>query len=126
MYHVDIVNSGGSDFKVRSGEYKFTIDTKGGGINPSATLLASLGACAGVYIRKYAEGSKLGIGEFSISVDAEFAKEGCVYFKDIKISIDLKGADIDERRKEALLRFVRNCPVHNTLRNNPNVAVEII
>jgi len=125
MYHVDITNAGDSIFKVKSANYEFTVDTKGNGITPPDTLLASLGTCIGVYIRKYAEGLKLEIEEFSISVSADFAEDKPVRFKDIKVLIDLKGLELDEARKNGLLRFIQNCPVHNTIENSPSINIEL-
>jgi len=126
MYHVDIINSGNSSFQVRSKDYELVIDTKGQGITPPDALLAALGSCVGVYIRKYSEGAKLNIKEFSVSVDAEFSKEAPVCFKEIKVSVDLKGSQIEEPRKKALLEFVKNCPVHNTLKEKPLVEIKLI
>lgn len=39
---------------------------------------------------------------------------------------DLKGAVLDERRRKALLEFVKNCPVHNTLKVNPLVDIKLV
>jgi len=125
MYHVDVVNSGDYSFQVKSKGYEFVVDIKGNGVTPPDALLASLGSCVGVYIRKYAEGANLALGEFAISVDADFCKESPMRFKNINISIDLKGAAFDKRRQMAILDFVKNCPVHNTLKNNPEVSIKI-
>ena len=48
MYHVEVTGTGASAFKVKSKDYEFIIDTKGKGITPADTLLASLGSCIGV------------------------------------------------------------------------------
>lgn len=126
MYHVDIINAGGSGFKVKSKDAEFRIDTKGAGdMTPPDTLLASVGSCIGVYIRKYCDGSKLPVGGFSVAIDADFTKEPPFRFKEIKVSIDLKGAALDDRRKKALLEFIKNCPVHNTLKGNPDFDIKI-
>ncbi|MCX5702974.1 MAG: OsmC family protein [Candidatus Omnitrophica bacterium] len=125
MYHVDIVNAGEYSFKVKSKDYEFLVDTKGKGITPPDTLLASLGACVGVYLRKYAEGVKLMLPEFSISVDADFSKEAPICFRKINVSVDLKGMQLDDRRLKAMHEFVKNCPVHNTIKNNPEVEIKI-
>ncbi|MFH1398354.1 MAG: OsmC family protein [Candidatus Omnitrophota bacterium] len=125
MYHVDIVNNGDSQFKVKSNDYELMIDTKGNGITPPDALLASLGTCVGVYLHKYAQGAKVELKQFSISVDAEFTKEPPYCFREIKVNINLKGVVLEEQRKEALLRFIKNCPVHNTLKADPAVIIKI-
>lgn len=127
MYHVDIANDGGYEFKVKSSQYEFNVDMKGAqGVTPPDALLASLGSCMGVYIRKYIEGAKLSITDFNISVDAEFSKDPPVCFKKINVSVDLKGAKLDERRLKAMVEFIKNCPVHNTLKNNPEIEITLI
>lgn len=126
MYQVEVVHQKDYTFEVKSKDYQFKVDTKGEGITPPDALLASLGSCIGVYLRKYAEGSKLGIENFSINVAAEFSKEPPVCFKEIKVSLDLKGVQLDERRKKALLDFIKNCPVHHTLEANPSIEIKII
>ena len=125
MYHVDITNAGDYSFKVKSKDYEFVVDTKGKGITPPDALLASLGTCVGVYVRKYAEGAKLTLPEFNISVDADFSKETPVCFRKINVNVDLKGTQLDDRRMKAMHEFVKNCPVHNTIKNNPEVEIKI-
>lgn len=123
MYHVDIFNAGTSSFEVKSKDYAFVVDTKGGGITPPDTLLASLGTCIGVYMRKYAEGAKLTLAGFNISVSADFSKDEPVCFRKIDVRIDLKGAQWDERRLKAMVEFIKNCPVHRTLEQKPEVEM---
>ena len=125
MYHVDIANAGDYSFKVKSKDYEFLVDTKGKGMTPPDALLASLGTCIGVYLRKYAEGAKLALPEFHISVDADFSREGLVCFRKIDVKIDLKGVQLDERRLKVMHEFIKNCPVHNTLKQNPEIEIKL-
>lgn len=125
MYSVELTNKGNSTFLAKVKDYEFTIDTKGRGVTPPDALLASLGSCIGVYLKKYAEGAGLQLAGFTVKVDADFCKEPPIGFKRINVSIALPGADLDDRRKRAVLMFLRNCPVHNTLKGNPEVEVSI-
>lgn len=126
MYKVEIINSGGQLFNVTSAGHEFAVDMKGlSGITPPDVLLAGLATCLGVYLRKYADGAKLDLPSFSISAQAEFSKEQPVCFRAIEVSIDLKGAKPDERRVNAMLEFIKNCPVHNTLKNDPEIRIRI-
>ncbi len=125
MYGVIVSNKGGSAFQAKSKDSEFTIDTKGRGITPPDALLASLGSCIGVYLRKYAEGAKLDIGEFEISVEADLSMEAPVSFRQISVVITIKDKGLDERRQKAILDFIKNCPVHNTLRADPVVDIRI-
>ena len=125
MYKVEVTNKGDSVFNVKSKDYEFAVDTRGKGMTPPDTLLASLGSCMGVYIRKYAEGAKLDLGNFKIIVEADFDTEKPYRFQNIKATISLGSAILDDRRKAALLDFIKNCPVHNTLKSTPNIEVAI-
>jgi len=121
MYRVDIENNGEYAFKVKSEGYEVMVNPKGNGISPSAAFLASLGACIGVYIRKYIDSAKLNIKNFRINVKADFTKEPYVHFKEIHILIDLGGVYLEERRKNAFLKFIKNCPIHHTLKSSPEI-----
>ena len=125
MYAVEVTSYGDSSFKVCSKDYEFKVDIKGKGITPPDTFLASLGSCIGVYIRKYADGAKIALGEFKVKVEAEFSQEKPFRFDKINVFVDIKNGQLDERRKQALLAFIKNCPIHNTLNNNPDIDIEI-
>ena len=72
MYKAEITHKKDFIFSVKSGNVELAIDAKGkAGISPPDALLASIGSCLGVYIRKYAEGSGLALENFSINVEAE-------------------------------------------------------
>jgi putative redox protein len=126
MYRVEITSTNTSAFKVKSKGYEFFVDTKGKGITPPDTLLASLGSCIGVYLHKYLEGYKIPMGDFSITVESDLSKTPPFLFKDISVSIDLKGLQIDEQKRERLMEFIKNCPVHNTLETNPQIKMTLI
>jgi len=126
MYKVEVTGREGFLFKVNSNGYQFDFGPKGRGVSPSAAFLASLAGCIGIYIRKYAEGVKLPINEFCVNAEAELCRESPMRFENIKISIDLKGVRLEDRRKEALLRFIKNCPVHNTLKYPPVMEARVL
>jgi len=125
MYKVEIENRGDYRFDVRSKDYQFVVDTNGKGITPPDTLLASLGSCVGVYIRKYFESAKIAVPHFKVFVEGDLGKEAPYLFRAISVKIDMEGAPLDERRKTALLNFIKNCPIHNTLKANPAVEISI-
>jgi len=125
MYSVEVTHRQEMVFDISSEDHTFVIDAKAGeGATPPGVLLASLGSCVGVYLRKYSEGSGLRLENFRITVKAEFTPSP-LSFKTIQVAVDLKGADLDERRQKALLEFVKNCPVHNTLKGDPAVEIKI-
>lgn len=124
MYSVDITNDADYLFRVKSKDYEFPVDIKGKGMTPPDVLLASVGTCVGVYLRKYAEGAKIDLGRFTVKAQAEFSKDP-LCFKKIDIKIDLGGQKFDEKRIKAMLAFIRNCPIHNTLKANPEIEIGI-
>ena len=126
MYKVEVTHIKDLAFAVKAQEESFVIDAKGKGLTPLDALLSGLASCIGVYIRKYAEGVKLELNNFKVKVEAELDKTPPVLFKKIDVSVDLNGAQLDERRKDALLRFIKNCPAHGTLKGNPEIDVKII
>ena len=76
MYRVEVNHAKDLSFSVKSGNHEFIIDAKGAdGISPPDALLASVGSCLGVYIRKYAQGVKIALENFSMTFESEFTKE---------------------------------------------------
>jgi len=126
MYKIEVTHKQDLAFSVKVGESEFPVDAKGKGLTPLDALLAGLGSCVGVYIRKYAEGSKLNLENFKVNVYAELSKESPLCFRQINVDIDLKSCSIDERRQKALIEFIKNCPVHNTLKTNPLIEIKLI
>jgi len=116
-------------FIAQAGNHQLVIDQpkdKSGndeGMNPLEIFLVSLAACAGVYARSYCKNAQIDTKDLKISVTSELSQDNPRRFKDIQVKIIL-GQDIGERAK-ALLSFVRNCPVHNTLAGKPEVNFTI-
>lgn len=126
MYSINVKNTSGYAFDVSADGYTCKVDARAGGMTPPGMLLGALGSCIGVYIRKYADGAKLGLGEFEVRVEAEFTKVPPARFDNIRVMVDLKGNALDERRRRSLIEFVKNCPVHNTLSAHPAVEISLI
>lgn len=126
MYKVEVTHIKDLAFSVKAQEESFIIDAKGKGLTPLDALLSGLASCVGVYIRKYGEGVKLDLNNFKVLVEAELDKMPPVSFKKINVSVDLPDIGLDERRKEALLRFIKNCPAHGTLKGNPEIEIKIL
>lgn len=126
MHKVEVAHSRDFVFQVRTPSGELAVDAKAkDGVSPLDLLLASLASCVGVYIRKYAEGAKLDIQGFSVKVEAELSRDAPFSFRAINVTADLGSAVLDERRKKALTEFIKNCPVHNTLKSGPAVEFAI-
>jgi len=125
MYQVEITHNQDLAFTAKVGMSEFVIDAQGQGLTPLDALLAGLGSCIGVYVRKYAQGSKLDLKNFKVNVSAELDHQSPLSFKLINVQIDLKDSGLDERRQRALLEFIKNCPAHNTLKGNPVIEFKL-
>ena len=119
----------GTKFTAEARTHQFNIDQpkeKGGsdsGMKPLEVFLASLGSCIPVYAKKYCKDTNVDTSGLSVEVDAELGPDRPFMLKDIKIKIILN-KDLGPR-KESLLKFVKNCPIHNTIMGNPNIEITI-
>ena len=125
MYKVEVSHNQDMVFTAKAGKSELIIDAQGQGLTPLDALLAGLGSCIGVYIRKYAQGSKLDLKNFKVNVSAELSSLSPFSFKLIDVQIDLKNSGLADRRKRALLEFIKNCPAHNTLKGNPIIEFKL-
>lgn len=130
MYEVDVSCNESFKYTVKSLDYEVKVDfpapgAEREGITPPALLLASVGSCLGVYLERYLRGAKIKFEKFSINVKSDICEESPRYLKEIQVKIKLNGASLDKKRENALLEFVKNCPVHNTLMNKPKVNITI-
>ena len=127
MYKVRITGERTTEFRVKTDNYEFIIDSEGEkGITPPDTFLAGLASCMGVYIRKYGKNTGVDIRDFDVTLEAELSDEKPSRFKKIRAKINIRGAKLDEMRKKSIISFIKNCPVHNTLQHSPEIETEII
>lgn len=126
---VQIKYKEGVKFVAQARTHQFNIDQpkeKGGsdsGMNPSECFLVSLGGCVAFYARKYCKDTNIDPTGLAVTVDADFSQNRPYRFENIKIKISLN-QDLG-KRKDSFLRFVKNCPIHNTILGQPNIGIEI-
>lgn len=130
MYEVAVSYEGSFDYKVKSANYEIKVGlakTEGteDSIAPPALLLASVGSCMAVYLERYLNSAKIKFDKFSINVKSDIGKESPRYLRVIEVNIDIMPLELDGKRQEALLEFIKNCPVHNTLLNKPEVRITL-
>ncbi len=112
-------------FLAETPNHKIIIDQpkeKGGadeGMNPLEVFLAALGSCAGFYAKNYCQNSGIEAKGLEVTVSSSLTPDKPMRFQDIEVKISL-GSDIADR-KNPLLAFVKNCPVHNTIKSNPDI-----
>ena len=101
------------------------MDSESGNISPLETLLASLGGCMGVYVRLFQKRSGMEEGGFTINLSADLSKEKPSQFNIIKAEVVISGRELTEEQKDKLLKYVRSCPVHNTITSGPEIEISV-
>ncbi|MFV2032727.1 MAG: alpha/beta fold hydrolase [Gammaproteobacteria bacterium] len=108
--------------------------TKYGGTNlgptPYDLLLMSLGACTSMTLRMYANRKKLALDDVEVTlVHERVHAEDCIECKDkierITRKITLTG-DLSDEQRQSLLAIADKCPVHRTLKNQPQINTELV
>lgn len=130
MHEANVSYIASFKFKTTADNYTMTIQypkpNSQEGVEPIPMFLGSLGGCFAVYLERFLEGKKMAFKGFDIKVKSELTKESPFYLKVIDVDIKISGLNLDKENKEALLRFVNNCPLHNTLHHNPTINVNVV
>lgn len=91
--------------------------------NSSELFLASIGGCIMYYARLYLFNTGIKFNKLKAMVSGEWTKQPVLMIKDIKVRISTD-AELGDRKK-AFLKFVHNCPVHNTIVNTKEIKIEM-
>lgn len=92
--------------------------------NPLEFFLLGVCACVSVYSKRYLQKEFAEqLNEVSLKVSGELTKESPFRFTELKVEIVLP-FKLGER-KEAFLNFIKNCPVHNTIKAGVNFIFDI-
>jgi len=95
------------------------------GPNPLEVFLASLASCVCVYARKYLTQHSIEFKELKVDATAELSKDSPTRLVDIKIKTHTD-ANLDNAGKEVFLRFMKNCPIHNTIIHSKNIEIDLV
>ncbi|MDP8253378.1 MAG: OsmC family protein [Candidatus Kaelpia aquatica] len=87
--------------------------------NPLEVFLSSVASCVGVFAVKYLKGAKIDFNKLNINVKSSLIQQGSMKLDNIVLSLDTD-AELAGRR-EAFLRFIRKCPIHNTILDTDRV-----
>ena len=91
---------------------------------PTELLIASLASCVAFYAGRYL--LRHGLDQTGLAVTAEFAmaadRPGRVSAVRLQITVP---AGLPPQRTDALLAVASHCTVHNTLRQQPDVSIEL-
>lgn len=93
------------------------------GMSPVEMLVASLAACVGMTVHTYCV--TYGLPSEGISVDAvPTMADSPKRIGNVAMDVTLPEG-FPEDKRDAVLRFVKNCPVHNTLKQVPELDIEL-
>ncbi|MCM8787679.1 MAG: OsmC family protein [Candidatus Omnitrophica bacterium] len=101
---------------------KSEADYKAQGPSPLELFCASLGSCVGIFAKRYLLTRKIDFKKIYIDVEAFFDQSNLL-IKDIKVKVSTD-ANLDNKLEE-FLRYLKNCPIHNTIVNTDKIEIEI-
>lgn len=95
---------------------------KDGAPTPPELLLASLGTCSGYYAVEYLRARGLSADGLSLQVFADKGKSPA-HLNFFRIEVNLPS--LSPKHREGVLRAVKSCLIHNTLRMSPVIDIEV-
>tara|TARA_B100000315_G_C14571573_1_gene585840 strand:+ start:1378 stop:1776 length:399 start_codon:yes stop_codon:yes gene_type:complete len=91
------------------------------GQNPLQMFLSATGGCVGVYAKRYLKRHNIEFNSLTVSVSADLSKDSPLRLVNIKAGVKTDAQLGD--KKEVFEKFIRGCPVHNTLINTKEVSI---
>lgn len=92
------------------------------GFSPSELLASALASCTLITLRMYIDHKQWEVSEINIAVDFEKNTEQNVSLLTRKIEII---GNIDEAKKQRLLKIANSCPIHKTLTNTIQIETTL-
>lgn len=93
------------------------------GPNSLELFLSSLGACIGVFAKRGLERYRIPYNTIFIRASADLFNSPAPELKNIKVKVETDAELADKR--EVLLRFMKGCPLHNTILNTRHIGIEL-
>ena len=130
MEKAEISYIGGMKFEARNRSHAVVIDQPqivGGedkGPTPPELFIDSLGSCIGVYVLAFCKNTGLNPDGMKIILDWEKAADKPARIKSIRANIELPKADVGAR-KAALLKVAESCLIHETIKHQPDITIEL-
>lgn len=117
------------EIKTHTNEVTMYVDKKkegqpASGANPLELFLSSLAACVGVYALRYLTTHTVDFKQLNAVAFADFSSDTPARLVNIKVNVhtDAKLAD----KQDVFLRFIRNCPIHNTVIHTQEVEIDLV
>ncbi|WP_149179700.1 OsmC family protein [Streptomyces sp. TRM49041] len=130
VHRLDIAHSDGDVYAVDIRDHRLLVDQPedAGGTDtaptPTELFAASLGTCVAFYAGRYLH--RHGLERTGLRVRLEFTMARDLPARVASMSITIKPPPgLPDERRPALLAVASHCTVHNTLRQPPEIAVEL-
>lgn len=125
-----ITYEGGQKFIAETRGHRVTVDLPselGGtdtGMTPPELLAASLGSCVGIYVAGYL--NRCGISTEGLNIEVDYEKEDKPSARIIGLSVKINvPSGVPEERRQAVMVVAKQCMIHNTLNNPPEISFEL-
>ena len=131
MERTEVKYQDGKRFVAENWGHKVTIDVPkelGGsdaGPTPPELFIDALGACIGVHVVGFCTSTGINTDGLKIKIDWEKqVKEKPFSIKSINVAIDLPNADVGPR-KDALIKVAHSCLIHQTIKAQPKISINL-
>ena len=128
MADIKIHHEHGDRFLVRIRDHTFLVDQPieaGGddfGPTPVELFVTGLAACVGFYAERFLRRHNLATDGLAVDCDFEMIDDGPARVSEIRVNLVLPD-DFPDARREALMRVVEHCTVHNSIRQAPDISI---
>ena len=126
---VTACHAGGDAYAIMTRGHSVLVDqpTAAGGQDAAATpvelLVASLASCVAFYSGRYL--TRHGLDREGLTVTADFTMAGDRPARVTSVRLEVSAPGLPEQRRAAMLAVASHCTVHNTLRQEPSVSIEL-
>ena len=127
--HVEVAYAGGESYAIATRGHAILTDqpASAGGTDaaptPTELLVAALASCVAFYAGRYLD--RHGLDRDGLRVAAEFTMSTGKPARVAAIRLRLTAPGLPAERRAGLLAVASHCTVHNTLRQEPDVAIDL-
>jgi len=121
---------GGMKFEAKNRSHSVIIDQpqasgdEDKGFTPPELFVDSLGSCIGVYVLGFCKNTGLNPNGMKITMDWEKAIDKPARIQKINAKIELPNANPGPR-KAALLKIAESCLIHETIKHQPEIKIDL-
>ncbi len=88
-------------------------------------LLASMCACMAHYLGDYLHDRSIGFSGYAISAESKLTEDR-TRLAEIRVKIEVQASTITESQKKDAAVFLKQCQIHNTLKANSPIFIDVL